>query len=334
MQYGSLILKYKKEILIWFILTLFVLPLKSIGFSTHTANVLLYVKEGLTNERKIQLLFSMGIIILIWVMTHVFSMIQYRLVIHTDLNFQSDIKRGLYSDYLKKYTNNYEISKTGEIITSLEEMPYLFGNALRKCAISVLPYAIAVVVISFYFFWVDWRLGLGCLFFVMSMVLTIFLLYPHLQKLSVDEYKTRESLNNMVYDRMGTLLRTIASNSQKKEESFFKKKEILHRRAHGKARVAYWKYHLLLYTILFVFIVGILVCYYFLFTTQKPTSKKLISSFLVFFSFLSYLSILNFNFIELMNDYAILNEHNNKNSTALSVTREKRVRKNFIKGVL
>lgn len=319
MQYRELILKYKKEILIWFILTLFVLPLKSIGFSTHSANVLIYVKEGLNEEKNRKLLFSMGMIIFIWFITHLFSMIKYRLVIHNDLNFQSDIKRGLYKDYLNKYTDNYEVSKTGEIITSLDTMPSLFGNVLRKLAISVLPYAIAVFVLTLYFFWVDWKIGTLCLVFLICMTFTVFLFYPRLQKLRISEYKARESLNDSVYDRMGTLLNTIASNKQSKEELHFKDQELVHRKTEEEARVTSWTYYVILHGVVFLFIVSILGCYFYLFTRKsgnsqnsEDSSKRLIASFLVFFSFLSYVTTLKFNFIELMNDYSILNEHNKR----------------------
>ena len=314
MQYRELILRYKKEIIIWFILTLFVLPLKSIGFSTHSANVLIYVKEGLNEEKTRKLFFSMGMIILIWFITHLFSMIKYRLVIHNDLNFQSDIKRGVYRDYLNKYTDNYEVSNTGEIITSLDTMPSLFGNILRKLAISVLPYAIAVFVLTLYFFWVDWKIGILCLVFMICMTFTVFLFYPRLQKLRIREYKARESLNDSVYDRMGTLLKTISSNGQAKEELHFKDQELVHRKTEEEARVTSWTYYVILDGVVFLFIVSILACYFHLFTrnsqNSQNSSKRLIASFLVFFSFLSYITSLKFNFIELMNDYSILNEHN------------------------
>ena len=313
MQYRGLILKYKKEILIWFILTLFVLPLKSIGFSTHSANVLIYVKEGLNEEKTRKLLFSMGMIVFIWFITHLFSMIKYRLVIHNDLNFQSDIKRGLYRDYLNKYTDNYEVSKTGEIITSLDTMPSLFGNVLRKLAIYVLPYAIAVFVLALYFFWVDWKIGTLCFVFLTCMTFTVFFFYPRLQKLRISEYKARESLNDSVYDRMGTLLKTIASNKQSKEELHFKEQELVHRKTEEEARVISWTYYVILDGVVFLFIVSILACYFHLFTrnsVNSQNSSKLIASFLVFFSFVSYVTSLKFNFIELMNDYSILNEHN------------------------
>ena len=314
MQYRELILRYKKEIIIWFILTLFVLPLKSIGFSTHSANVLIYVKEGLNEEKTRKLFFSMGMIILIWFITHLFSMIKYRLVIHNDLNFQSDIKRGVYRDYLNKYTDNYEVSNTGEIITSLDTMPSLFGNILRKLAISVLPYAIAVFVLTLYFFWVDWKIGILCLVFMICMTFTVFLFYPRLQKLRIREYKARESLNDSVYDRMGTLLKTISSNGQAKEELHFKDQELVHRKTEEEARVTSWTYYVILDGVVFLFIVSILACYFHLFTrnsqNSQNSSKRLIASFLVFFSFLSYITSLKFNFIEPMNDYSILNEHN------------------------
>ena len=316
MRYSDLILKYKKEVLIWFILTLFVLPLKSIGFSTHTANVLIYVKEGLNEEKTRKLLFSMGMIVLIWFISHLFSMIKYRLVIHNDLNFQSDIKRGVYRDYLNKYTDNYEVSNTGEIITSLDTMPSLFGNILRTLAISVLPYMIAVFVLTLYFFWVDWKIGILCLVFIICITFTVFLFYPRLQKLRIREYKARESLNDSVYDRMGTLLKTIASNRQVKEEVHFKELELDHRKTEEDARVTSWRYYVILDGVVFLFIVSILACYFHLFTrnsqNSQNSSKRLIASFLVFFSFLSYVTSLKYNFIELMNDYSVLNEHNKR----------------------
>lgn len=333
MKYGELILKYKKEILIWFILTLFVLPLKSIGFSTHSANVLIYVKEGLNEEKTGRLLFSMGMIAFIWFITHFISMIKYRLVIHNDLNFQSDIKRGLYRDYLNKYTDKYEVSKTGEIITSLDEIPYLFGNALRKLTISVFPHVIAVCVLTFYFFWVDWRIGLLCLFFNICMTLTVFLFYPRLQKLRIKEYKARESLNDYVYDRMGTLLSTIASNAQSKEESYFKERELVHRKTEEKAMVTSWTYYVILDGVIFLFIVSILLCYFHLFkrNSGNSSSKKLIASFLVFFSFISYVTSLKFNFIELMNDYSILSEHNKRLGHHNGDKNKLRTKKDFIR---
>jgi len=335
MQYSELILKYKKEILIWFILTLFVLPLKSIGFSTHSANVLIYVKDGLNEEKTRKLFFSMGMIILIWFITHLFSMIKYRLVIHNDLNFQSDIKRGLYRDYLNKYTDNYEVSNTGEIITSLDTMPRLFGNILRKLAISVLPYAIAVFVLTLYFFWVDWKIGILCLVFMICMTFTVFLFYPRLQKLRISEYKARESLNDSVYDRMGTLLKTITSNKQSKEELHFKEQELVHRKTEEEAMVTSWTYYVILDGVVFLFIVSILSCYFHLFKrnsgNSQNSSKKLIASFLVFFSFISYVTSLKFNFIELMNDYSILSEHNKRLGHHNGDKNKLRTKKDFIR---
>ena len=140
-------------------------------------------------------------------------------------------------------------------------------------------------ILTLYFFWVDWKIGILCLVFMICMTFTAFLFYPRLQKLRIREYKARGLLNDSVYDRMGTLLKTISSNGQVKEELHFTAQELVHRKAEEDLRQV-------------------------LLEPDDGLNVEVVGCDLVFFSFLSYITSLKFNFIEPMNDYSILNEHN------------------------
>ena len=140
----------KKTIFLYFVIVVTILPLQSIGFSTHTASIIGEARKNISKTSIKNMSKSILIISFIWLFTHVLYIIKRRITIHNSLNFSTYLKNEIHKIYIKKYSVAYEESKVGNIITAIETMPWLFEKLFQEATNVILPYTTAIFFLIVY----------------------------------------------------------------------------------------------------------------------------------------------------------------------------------------
>lgn len=310
----------KKTIFLYFVIVVTILPLQSIGFSTHTASIIGEARKNISKTSIKNMSRSILIISFIWLFTHVLYIIKRRITIHNSLNFSTYLKNEIHKIYIKKYSVAYEESKVGNIITAIETMPWLFEKLFQEATNVILPYTTAIFFLIVYFYYVDYRVGSIILFLALFLMGTSILFKGSIQEKVIQEYELNENLNESVNDRLSNVINIIASNNQNKEQEIFKKNEEKLRNTREHILVKSWYFYSFIDIIIFLFILFTLFTYLYLFKKYNKIqikNEKLIGSFLVFFYFLSYIGRLKWATVQFLLDYSIIDYFMKKHDSHL-----------------
>ena len=329
--------KNKLLILFYFIVVIIILPLQSIGFSTHSSYIIGEARKGITNDSMNKISKSIFMIAFIWATTHILHILKRRISIHNSLNFTTYFKNEIHKIYLKKYSVNYEESKIGNIITALETMPWLFEKLFEQVTNVLLPFSTAIFFLIIYFFYIDYRIGLITTLMALILLTSTILFKETIKKDALNEYELNEKLNESVNDRLSNIIQIIANNKQENEQNIFNKNEKKLRNASQKVMIKSWFYYSFMDFITFIFIIATLFSYLYLFkkfNKNKIKNEKLIASFLVFFYFIGYLGHLKWSTIQFLVDYSIIKKFMKKHDHSVNEynnNKDIEIKKDFIK---
>ena len=203
------------------------------------------------------------------------------------------IRTLLFSNFIKKYSNDYKDVKTGEILSKIFELNmaviYLFINLSNYFLATI----VGLISITCYYLYLDVNIGLIFLFAVCG-ILLLYYFNSHYQidnsihKLNI-LYKNNEDIN----DRLSNLLNIYINNEQDTEINKFVKGEFIFKRQFIKN---YWIEKKLVSSadvIIIVSAILILVVSYYSYKNKKINTVSLISIVVTLGIGLDYLFQLN-----------------------------------------
>ena len=314
MNIQKILLQKKKFILFYVLLTFAVLCLQSVGFSKYSSQIIQDVTHDMTKNTN-RIIFSFIAILFIWFFTEFVSALKYYMNIKNDIHFKSELKKDLFDAYLKKYTDTYQESNVGEIITRMERIPTLFYHIFENVTTEIIPYSLAILFLVIYFGKANISIGIAAMCLVFAISFSIFLFYPYVKNLMIRENISREQLNDSIFDRTSRIFHIIAENKQSKESSHFKNKELNHRQKRSQLLFTAWKFYALMDVVIFIFAIIFMYLFYtqFKFTNAFKLPEKtfqlqtLTTAFLVMFSFLAYVDNTKHYIVESLISYSAVN---------------------------
>ena len=333
----SILKKYKKELFLYFLLTVFILPLEAIGWSSYSSKlIMIFNKPNKSNKNLNDIYKYIIYILIIWLIARTLYQIKYRMMIRNESNFTSDFKEYIYKSIMKKYTQKYEEINIGKAITKMEILPELFQGIFEILASVIIPYSITIVILTLYYFFIDIKLGLLISLWLSVLIILLILSYSKIDKLKKEEYKVNEELNEKVNDRLTTFIQSIVDDSQDSELKTFKDIESLHNKLHKKYLLYTWDISTLLHIVSFIFI-SIILCYYtkLLLNTKDPKkSKRLIGLFLVIFYLSGYITKLIYQILRLFTNLSILSKYQDEIKHDESNIKKQYINKKTIEGLI
>jgi ABC-type multidrug transport system fused ATPase/permease subunit len=315
-QKNTFFLKDNKLIItIYTILTLIILPLEAIGYSSHTTNIITSVKNGNNNNSVITK--SIMYIFLIFATTISFRMIRDYINIKISNNLVYFIRTNIFKDILNKYKNSNGQLEKGKLMTYLNIIPDVYEDQINFLLSKILPNIAVIIILTIYFLYVDLKLGMIMICMIIILILSILQLSKKCIKLQIEKQKLYYSNNENIQDKLSNIFSIVTSNNNSKEQQNNIDIEKKYKQKVYDANLQNINTNNILIFILLFFILFILI--YFIILFRKNTHKKLITGFLLFFSYINYIHITKWYVLEYLNKQSLIDQYNKSLNSSSSV---------------
>jgi len=131
--------------------------------------------------------------------------------------FNEYVNNYIYEIVLKNYNENYQELMLGKMMTNIILLPALMKDLFIEFVEWHFPSIVVLFVIAFYFLYLNWRIGLICLFSLGVSALFFVKKIRRCYELSSQRHVMYEKHNEYTHDRLNNLLNILSSAQNKKE---------------------------------------------------------------------------------------------------------------------
>ena len=200
---------------------LFLYPLEKIGIPYIVSTFIVKWKPTGTNNHTlwracIALTISFALITFLWSLLYYVELSMQQ---HLWMGTKDKMVREVFSLYEK---DNHEMP-LGRWLTHIENVPILLEQIFYKMVCYIIPELIGIVVVFFYFAYIDLWLGVGSMVFAGLFVLYFLLNIRGSQSLARDEYAKQTNFNQKIHNTIDNLAYIQTAQSQKFELGRFVK---------------------------------------------------------------------------------------------------------------
>ncbi len=281
----------------YIILISLTLPIESIGYSKYTAQII--------NTKNInQIKNAMIMIAIIYIATKCLNIGQHYYEAYISTNINKNIRKKLISSYIKNFTENYKEVDVGKIISQLNTIPNLYKNLFDDFLRIIMPYGITIIILAFYFFRIDKRLG--C-FIVISMILLICICVNygfHIAQQNINKMKLYYELNQNIQDKLANMYIIVTNNEHNNEIKKNNNQEEIYRANLLKFEKNKCNKFVLLNLLLFLILIGTLCIYFKIF--KKEINEHTTASIMTLLYLIKYINITQQYLLEFISDYGVI----------------------------
>ena len=292
--------------LLYLIVILLLIPVRTIGFSHFISKITTSAKGNNFDMSVIYM--SIIYIILIYLGTRLLYIAKYFLQIYLENNLVYLIRTNIFKDILNKVQENYDQIEKGKIISYLDIIPQIYEDKVRELLSRLLPECSAIVILTGYFFWVDYKLGILILLMLVVLIFSIFWLSKKCVKKKIEQQETYYNNNEDIQDKLSNVFSILVSNKSKDELKKNCDKENIYRDKKFKSDYQDLISDTTLTMIIIFFTVLVLVYYISIFKRRKNIQVA-ITSFLVFFSLINYIDHINWYLLSFINNLSLINQY-------------------------
>ena len=300
--------KNNKVILIFFVLiSLLIFPIEAIGFSSYSSEIITNVTSKNIDKKKI------GILILkilgIYIFTRVLYSTKYYLETLVNVNILEEIRNDIFEKILKKNYEKLKESKIGDTISKLSFIPKLYEEIFLNLCNTVIPYGSAIVVLTIYFYFTDYKIGLTITLMIIIIGLVLYFMSKKCIKYYINNFDNYSDLNENVSDKLSNISDIVINNKIVEEKQKNRRREKEHREMNMKSQICDWKIETITNVILAVFVIVLMYLYFYLFLRTK-NKTRLVASFLIIFYLFDYIDSVKWWLFKLISNVSVVNEFN------------------------
>lgn len=292
--------------LLYLIVILLLIPVRTIGFSHFISKITTSAKGSNFDMPVIYM--SIIYIILIYLGTRLLYIAKYFLQIYLENNLVYLIRTNIFKDILNKVQENYDQVEKGKIISYLDIIPQIYEDKVRELLSRLLPECSAIIILTGYFFWVDYKLGILILLMLVVLILSIFGLSKKCVKKKIEQQETYYNNNEDIQDKLTNIFSILVSNKSKDELKKNCDKENIYRNKKLNS-----DYQDLIsdttLTFIIIFFTVIVLVYYITIFKSRRNIQVAITSFLVFFSLINYIDHINWYLLSFINNLSLINQY-------------------------
>jgi ABC-type multidrug transport system fused ATPase/permease subunit len=120
--------------------------------------------------------------------------------------FYEYIHNYMYENLLKNYENDYKDLRLGSIITKFTTIPNSLKDVFIDVVSSLFPRTLVVVLITIYYFTVNWQLGSITLVGIILFIMIFKYYYPEVSQDSINRHEKFEKLLDYTQDKLSNLM--------------------------------------------------------------------------------------------------------------------------------
>jgi ABC-type multidrug transport system fused ATPase/permease subunit len=120
--------------------------------------------------------------------------------------FYEYIHNYMYENLLKNYENDYKDLKLGSIISKFTTIPNSLKDVFIDFVSSIFPRTLVVIIITIYYFFINWQLGLITLVGIILFILIFKYNYKEVSNDSIDRHEKFEELLDFTQDKLSNLM--------------------------------------------------------------------------------------------------------------------------------
>lgn len=298
-------LENKVIIISFVIIASLILPLESIGFTSFFT---LIVNE--VGKKKFSLMTILNYLIIIaciYLLGRLLAAGELFLENLIDSNIMKFIRNDMFREILKKQKKRYSEIEIGKLVSCFTILPHQYQDLIYRFLKETLPKLCAILILSIYFFYVDYRIGLSIVGFFIYYILVLYWKIPDCQKLLIDKYKHQHQLNEQLSDRMTNIFSILVNGQGNNEYKFNDVSQEIQRKKAIKGNYQVWKLDTMLsmsQVLFFIFIMGL---YFYLISQGTSTQRlTLATSIFIFIYIIAYLDYSKWYIVNFFNIIGII----------------------------
>ena len=136
-------------------------------------------------------------------------------------DYQIYLRTLMFNNVLKKYSNNYQDIKIGEVLSKIIELKYSIITLFINCFDEFLSTFSGLIFITIYFFVMNWKIGFIYMLSIILILLILFLNSPSFIKNSIKKMNILYNNNEFMNDKFSNLMNIYLNNEEKKEKHNF-----------------------------------------------------------------------------------------------------------------
>ena len=298
-------LENKVIIISFVIIASLILPLESIGFTNFFT---LIVNE--VGKKKFSLMTILNYLIIIagiYLLGRLLAAGELYLENLIDSNIMKFIRNDMFKEIIKKQKKRYSEIEIGKLVSCFTILPHQYQDLIYRFLKETLPKLCAIIILSIYFFYVDYRIGLSIVGFFIYYILVLYWKIPDCQKLLIDKYKHQHQLNEQLSDRMTNIFSILVNGQGNNEYKFNDVSQEIQRKKAIKGNYQVWKLDTMLsmsQVLFFIFIMGL----YFYLVSQGTSTQRLTlaTSIFIFIYIIAYLDYSKWYIVNFFNIIGII----------------------------
>ncbi len=298
-------LENKVIIISFVIIASLILPIESIGFTNFFT---LIVNE--VGKKKISLMTILNYLIIIagiYLLGRLLAAGELYLENLIDSNIMKFIRNDMFKEIIKKQKKRYSEIEIGKLVSCFTILPHQYQDLIYRFLKETLPKLCAIFILSIYFFYVDYRIGLSIVGFFIYYILVLYWKIPDCQKLLIDKYKHQHQLNEQLSDRMTNIFSILVNGQGNNEYKFNDVSQEIQRKKAIKGNYQVWKLDTMLsmsQVLFFIFIMGL---YFYLISQGTSTQRlTLATSIFIFIYIIAYLDYSKWYIVNFFNIIGII----------------------------
>ena len=298
-------LENKVIIISFVIIASLILPLESIGFTSFFT--LIVNEVGKKKFSLMTLLNYLIIIACIYLLGRLLAAGELFLENLIDSNIMKFIRNDMFREIIKKQKKRYSEIQIGKLVSCFTILPHQYQDLIYRFLKETLPKLCAIFILSIYFFYVDYRIGLSIVGFFIYYILVLYWKIPDCQKLLIDKYKHQHQLNEQLSDRMTNIFSILVNGQGNNEYKFNDVSQEIQRKKAIKGNYQVWKLDTMLsmsQVLFFIFIMGL---YFYLISQGTSTQRlTLATSIFIFIYIIAYLDYSKWYIVNFFNIIGII----------------------------
>lgn len=310
-------LENKVIIILFVIISSLILPLESIGFTSFFTLILNEV--GKKKFSLSYIFYYLVIIAGIYLLGRILAAGELSLENIIDTNIMKFIRNDMFRETINKQKKRYSEIQIGRLVSCFTILPQQYQDLLYRFLKETIPKVCAILILSIYFFYIDFRIGLSIFAFFVYYMFILYWKIPNCQKLLIDKYKHQHQLNEQLSDRMTNIFSILVNGQGNNEYNFNDTNQEIQRQKAIKANNQVWRLDTMLSMSQVIFFTLIMVLYFYLISNSTQNRRlTLATSIFIFIFIISYLDsskwyIVNFfNIIGIIRSFEkelIINDH-------------------------
>ena len=298
-------LENKVVIISFVIIASLILPLESIGFTSFFT--LIVNEVGKKKFSLMTILNYLTIIACIYLLGRLLAAGELYLENLIDSNIMKFIRNDMFREIIKKQKKRYSEIEIGKLVSCFTILPHQYQDLIYRFLKETLPKLCAIFILSIYFFYVDYRIGLSIVGFFIYYILVLYWKIPDCQKLLIDKYKHQHQLNEQLSDRMTNIFSILVNGQGNNEYKFNDVSQEIQRKKAIKGNYQVWKLDTMLsmsQVLFFIFIMGL----YFYLISQRTSTQRLTlaTSIFIFIYIIAYLDYSKWYIVNFFNIIGII----------------------------